>query len=80
MANFILKNWKKGKTFLHYNGSYHSNFHQGIEWYLKQQNPDLKILVIAATEQKDVNSLEESALNSGDFIICTPSSLTKTHK
>ena len=80
MAYFILKNWSKGQTFIHYNGAYHSNHHQGIEWYLKQQNPDLKILVISSTEQNDINQLEPESNDSGDFIICTPSSMTKTYK
>jgi uncharacterized iron-regulated protein len=80
MAYFILKNWSKGQTFIHYNGTYHSNNHQGIEWYLKQQNPDLKILVISSTEQTDINQLEAESNDSGDFIICTPSSMTKTYK
>ena len=80
MAYFILKNWSKGQTCIHYNGAYHSNHHQGIEWYLKQQNPDLKILVISSTEQNDINQLEAEANDSGDFIICTPSSMTKTYK
>lgn len=80
MAHFILKNWTKGKVFIHYNGAYHSNNHQGIEWYLKQQNPDLKIMVISATEQKDNSKLEDRAIGSGDFIICTPTTLTKTYK
>lgn len=80
MAHFILKNWSKGKTFIHYNGAYHSNNHQGIEWYLKQQNPDLKVMVISTTEQKDNSKLEEEAMGSGDFIICTPATLTKTYK
>ncbi len=80
MAYFILKNWSKGQTFIHYNGAYHSNNHQGIEWYLKQQNPDLKILVISSTEQNDINQLESESNDSGDFIICTPSSMTKTYK
>jgi uncharacterized iron-regulated protein len=80
MAHFILKNWSKGKTFLHYNGAYHSNYHQAIEWYLKQQNPDLKIMVISSTEQKDNNVLDENTFGSGDFIICTPATLTKTYK
>ncbi|MEI8136019.1 MAG: ChaN family lipoprotein [Bacteroidota bacterium] len=80
MAYFILKHWSKGKTFIHYNGAYHSNNHQGIEWYLKQQNPNLKILVISSTEQKDNSKLEEKTIDSGDFIICTPSTMTKTYK
>lgn len=80
MAYFILKNWTKGQTFIHYNGAYHSNYHQSIEWYLKQQNPNLKVMVISSAEQKETGKLEEEALGSGDFIICTPSNLTKTYK
>ncbi len=80
MAHFILKNWSKGKLFIHYNGAYHSNNHQGIEWYLKQQNPNLKVFVISSAEQKDNSKLEEAAMGSGDFIICTPTTLTKTYK
>jgi uncharacterized iron-regulated protein len=80
MAYFILKNWTKGQTFIHYNGAYHSNNHQGIEWYLKQQNPNLKILVISSTEQTDITQLKAESNDSGDFIICTPSSMTKTYK
>lgn len=80
MAYFILKHWSKGKTFIHFNGTYHSNFHQGIEWYLKQQKPDLKVMVISSNEQKDNNTLEEKSIGSGDFVICTPSSMTKTYK
>ncbi len=78
MAYFILKNWTKGKTFVHYNGSYHSDFHQGIEWYLKQENPKLKIFTIATSEQMAIDTLAKDALNMADYIICTPESMTKT--
>jgi uncharacterized iron-regulated protein len=80
MGYFIFKNWAKGNIFIHYNGAYHSNNHQAIEWYLKQQNSALKIMVISSTEQKDISVLEEEVKGSGDFIICTPSSMTKTYK
>lgn len=80
MAYFILKNWTKGQTFIHYNGAYHSNNHSAIEWYLKQQNPDLKIMVISSTEQDDITKLTEETKGAGDFIICTPSDMTKTYK
>lgn len=80
MAHFILKNWSKGQTFIHYNGAYHSNNHQGIEWYLKQANPSLKILVISTLEQKDISVLEEENKGLGDFIICTSTNMTKTHQ
>lgn len=78
MAYFILKNWSKGKTFIHYNGSYHSNYHQGIEWYLKQENPSLKVFTIGSTEQAAVDTLAKDAMGLADYIICTPESMTKT--
>lgn len=80
MAYFILKNWSKGKTFIHYNGSYHSNFHQGIEWYLKQENASLKIVTIGSTEQPSVDGLDKESIGLADFIICTPESMTKTQQ
>jgi uncharacterized iron-regulated protein len=79
MAHFILKNWEKGQTFLHYNGTYHSNNFEGIVWYLKQQNPDLKIVTIASVEQENLDSLAEESIGLGNFILCTPESMTKTH-
>ncbi len=78
MAYFILKNWKKGTTYIHYNGSYHSNFHQGIEWYLKQENPNLKVFTIASNEQAGLDTLAKDALNMADYIICTPETMCKT--
>ncbi|MBL0330362.1 MAG: ChaN family lipoprotein [Bacteroidetes bacterium] len=80
MAYFILKNWTKGKTFIHYNGSYHSNYHQGIEWYLKQENSSLKIVTIGSTEQPTFEALDKASIGLADFIICTPESMTKTQQ
>jgi len=79
MAEFILKNWKEGELFLHYNGAYHSNDYQGIVWYLLQANPNLKIITISSVEQKDVKELDEDYLNLADFILVTPESMTKTY-
>lgn len=79
MAHFILKNWSKGKLFLHYNGSYHSNYHEGIEWYLKQAKPDLKIMTIGSTEQAGIDTLAKESVNLADHIICTPDNMGKTH-
>jgi len=79
MAHFILKNWSKGKLFIHYNGTYHSNNHQGIEWYLKQENKELKVFTIAAMEQSSVDTLAKESINLADYIIVTPEGMTKTH-
>ncbi len=80
MAYFILKNWTKGKVVLHYNGSYHSNHHQGIEWYLKQENPNLKVFTIGSTEQMAFDTLAKESIGLADIIICTPESMTKTQQ
>jgi uncharacterized iron-regulated protein len=79
MAYFILKNMSEGKTILHYNGSYHSNYHQGIEWYLRQDKPGLKILTIGSTEQESIDTLAKTALNMADYIICNPASMSKSY-
>ena len=79
MAHFILKNYHEGTTFIHYNGSYHSNNFEGIMWYLKQANPNLRILTINCVEQKKLDALEEEHQGTAHYIIATPESMTKTH-
>ncbi len=79
MAHFIGTNWKPGKHFIHYQGSYHSDYHQAIGWYLLQQNPTLKILVISPAQQDDISTLNKEEHNRGDFIICIPNSMTRTY-
>ncbi len=79
MAHFILKNRDSDKIFIHYHGSYHSNNHEGIYWYLKQENPNLKIITIASVEQSNIDTLSKDYLNLADFILVTPENMTKTH-
>ena len=79
MAHFILKNYHRGNVFLHYNGSYHSNNHESIVWYLKQKYPNLKILTIATQEQSDASVFDEEDQNLADFILYVPETMTKTH-
>lgn len=80
MAHFILKNWSKGKLFIHYNGSYHSRNFEGIVWYLKKSNPVLKIATIETVQQDTIETLEKSNNNIATFVIAIPSSMTKTYK
>jgi len=79
MAHFILENWEAGKTFIHYNGTYHSNDFEGIVWYLKQEKPDLQILTIASVEQDTITDLKEEHVGVADYILCVPTSMTKTY-
>ena len=79
MAHFIFSNAKEGSLFLHYNGTYHSDYFEGIMWYLKRKNADLKILTIATVEQSDINKLSPEYIMVADYIICVPDDMTKTY-
>ncbi|GAB4289459.1 MAG: ChaN family lipoprotein [Marinilabiliales bacterium] len=79
MAYFILENWQEGKTFIHYNGAYHSDGREGIYWYLKMKNKNLKIVTISTVTQQDINKLEDENRYLADFIICVPETMTRTY-
>lgn len=79
MAHFINLNLKENQIFYHINGSYHSDFHQGILWYLKRLNPNLTIKTITTVEQDQLKSMHKDHLNKADFIIVVDSDMTKTY-
>ncbi|MEI8048242.1 MAG: ChaN family lipoprotein [Bacteroidota bacterium] len=78
MAYFILQNFTPGKTFLHFNGSYHSDRFQSILWYLQQTNPKLKIVTISSVEQADQDELKKESEGLANFIIAIPESMSKS--
>ena len=79
MAHFILQNWEKDKCFVHYNGAYHSDYHEGIAYYLQQSNAELKTQTITTVLQDDVSYLFKDNKNKADFIICVNADMTTTH-
>ncbi len=79
MAYSIAQYAGKGKLFLHFEGAYHSDHHQGIIWYLNQYKPGLKIVTISTVEQKDIDTLNRQYLNLADFIVVVPQDMTKTY-
>jgi uncharacterized iron-regulated protein len=78
MAYFISNNLRLEGKFIHYHGAFHSKNYEGIYWYLKQLRPDLNILTIGCEEQEDIFELKDEH-DKADFIIVTPSNMTKTH-
>ena len=79
-------------VFIHYNGSFHSDNHESIEWYLRQEEksaaavqmrttmmPPMTIITISARMQDDVTQLETDNKGAGDFIIVTPNNMNRTH-
>lgn len=78
MAHFILKYWEPGKQLLHYHGAYHSQNFESIYWYLKHQNPDLKIVTIHSVTQDDISELTKKNTGLADFTICVDADMIKT--
>lgn len=79
MAHFISKNRKENSLFIHYNGTYHSDNFEGINWYLKKQNPEIKIVTIATVSQMDISKLEPQNYGKANFIIVIDEDVTKTY-
>ena len=80
MAKSIADNWQKGKTIIHYNGSYHSDKHMGIIWHLNKYNPAIKIITISAVLQDDIDKISDENKGLADFIVIIPTSMTRTYK
>ena len=89
MAHFILQNLKPGQTMLHVNGDYHSKNFEGIVWYLRKQQPNLKIVTLSSVELADLDKPDQANENMGpgstgnrnlaDFVLAIPADMTKTY-
>jgi len=79
MAYFILKNIESETLFIHYNGSYHSDDYEGINWYLNKGNSNLKIITVSVVEQENIKKLDKESKLKADFIIVIPPTMTKTY-
>ena len=79
MAYFILQNREPGECFLHLNGAFHSDRREGIAWYLRQADPNLKIAVVTTAQQADIEKFDPEYRDRADFVVCVPESMTRTH-
>ena len=79
MAHFMIKNRREEEVMIHYVGAFHTDFYQGIMWYLKAGEPDPRILTVSTVTQSDIRKLDKESLGRADFIICVPETMTRTH-
>jgi uncharacterized iron-regulated protein len=79
MAYFILQNFKQGNLFIHYNGSFHSDNYDGINWYLKRKQPNLNYATITTVSQKKIKQLLVENKGKADYIICVDEDMTNTY-
>lgn len=81
MAYFALKNYKKGDFLFHFNGSYHSNYDQGIIWWVNKIKPGLKIksvTTVTASEWEKMTKEEKETI--ADFTIVVADNMTQTKR
>jgi uncharacterized iron-regulated protein len=79
MAYFIVKNLKSNSIFVHYNGSFHSDNFDGINWYLRKYQPEIKVITVSTVEQSQLKKLDKAHLNKADFILVVDQNITKTY-
>lgn len=79
MAHFIVENHSEGQLFLHFNGRGHSDFYEGIVWYLKKYAPELKVATISTRKQADISQLDEEASEIADFVLVVDQDMTDTY-
>ena len=79
MAHFIIENLPDDGLFFHINGMYHSNNFEGIYWYLKNKQPDLKIVTISTVWQQELGDLQAQNQGLADYIIAIDEDVTRSY-
>ncbi|WP_226915640.1 ChaN family lipoprotein [Hymenobacter siberiensis] len=79
MAHFIETSCQPGETLLHFNGSYHSDHHDGIVAWLRQYAPKLRVRTISVVTQEELKTLDKEQVNVADFVVVVPGDASKTY-
>ncbi|MGJ5640780.1 ChaN family lipoprotein [Formosa sp. S-31] len=81
MAHFALKHFTPGRFLFHFEGSYHSNYDQGIIWWVNKIHPDLNIksiTTVTAMEWASMNTEDKASI--ADYILVVADSMTQTNR
>ncbi len=78
MAHSIGQAMEEGDKFLHFNGTFHSEYHEGIVWYLMHYKPHLEKLTITTVVQDDISRLATKHEGKADYIIVVDSDMTSS--
>ncbi|MDO7874190.1 ChaN family lipoprotein [Hymenobacter sp. ASUV-10] len=79
MAHFIRNSVASGQTLLHINGSYHSDNHDGIVGYLRQNAPALRVRTLSVVSQESLKQLAKDNQKLADFVVVIPEDMAKTY-
>lgn len=81
MAHFSLKNYQPGNLLFHFEGSYHSNYGQGIIWWINKIRPGLEIKAVTTVMQSEWDEMTDQEIETiADYIIVVANDMTKTNK
>lgn len=72
MAYSITKLLNGHNTCLHLNGSFHSDFHQGIMWYIEYYRKNTKVITITTVTQQNLKALLKEYKGRADYILVVP--------
>jgi len=79
MAHFSLKNFNEGDLLFHFEGSYHSNYDQGIIWWINKIQPGLNIKSITTVMQSEWDEMtDEEKAAIAEYIIVVADNMTQT--
>lgn len=79
MAHRIARYRQEGVLFFHINGSYHSDYKEGIVAYLKVYAPHLKVVTITTVLTPDPMRYRPPKKPIADIILVVPERMTRTH-
>lgn len=79
MSHFSLKNFNKGDLLFHFEGSYHSNYNQGIIWWINKIQPGLNIKSITTVMQSEWDEMTgEEKATIANYSIVVADNMTQT--
>lgn len=80
MAYRIYQTWQTGTLFFHLNGTYHSDYHEGIVAYLRLYAPHLRAVTISTQRVEAPLKYKPPKEKIADVILVVPESMTRTHE
>ena len=81
MAHFALQNFQENDLLLHFQGSYHSNYRQGIIWWINKVRPGLDIKSITTVTRSEWEKMtDEEKKTIADYILVVADNMTQTKR
>ena len=79
MAHFSLLNYHEGDFYFHFNGSYHSNYKEGIIWWINKIQPGLIIKSITTVTRSEWDEMDQEQKSTiANYTIVVADNMTKT--